>query len=233
MGLRPLPPTYVATREALHRVADKIVAAARKPDNEIALTVTEGGFGTAPFEFGGRTLQVRVDGAELVVVEDGAERRAQITSLAEAAEFVGADLFPRGAPEDPTPLAVDAPAAEALAQLYALGDSVLRRFADALPAEAAATPILLWPEHFDVALEAGDDAAGRRATYGVSPGDDQHSEPYAYASVWSAEVEGELWNARGFRGAELGYGELLGEADPERETVAFLTARYEALGAHA
>jgi hypothetical protein len=51
-------------------------------------------------------------------------------------------------------------------------------------------------------------------------------------SVWSAKPEGELWNATGFDGAELGYPELVAGADPEGATVGFFTARYEALVAH-
>jgi hypothetical protein len=50
----------------LHRVAEQIVAPARKPDNEIALVATPGGFGTPEFDYAGRRQQVRVEGAELV-----------------------------------------------------------------------------------------------------------------------------------------------------------------------
>jgi hypothetical protein len=227
LALAPLPSSFVATREALHLVADRIVAAARKPDNEIALTVTPGGFGTPPFEFDGRTIKVTVDGAELVVAEGGAERRTAISSLAEAAAFVGEGLYPSGSPDDRTPLAVDPAAAGALADLYAFAAAALERFASGLPAEAGATEVILWPEHFDVALEAA-----ARATYGVSPGDDDHPEPYAYVSVWSGDAEGQLWNAAAFPGAELAYAELLASADPEAATVEFLAARYEALAAH-
>ena len=44
--LKPLPPAFVATRRALHRVAEELVAPARKPHNEIALRPTPRGFGT-------------------------------------------------------------------------------------------------------------------------------------------------------------------------------------------
>ena len=43
MSLQPLPPSFAATAAALHRVAEEIVAPARKPDNEIALVATPGG----------------------------------------------------------------------------------------------------------------------------------------------------------------------------------------------
>ena len=60
-------------------------------------------------------------------------------------------------------------------------------------------------------------------------GDDHHSEPYAYISPWTAEVSGELWQATGFRGAELTYAELLGAADPRAAALHFFTTRKEAL----
>src|SRR5438093_8714075 len=96
--LRPLPDGYVATRLALHRIAELVVAPARKPHNEIALRQTPGGFGTPVFEFEGAACQVRVDGAELVVRRGGGERRDGLTTLAAAAELVGADLLPDGPP---------------------------------------------------------------------------------------------------------------------------------------
>ena len=226
--------TLTSTRLALHRVAAYVVSPARRhaTGNEIALVVTPGGFGTPPFEFDGRTVQVMVDGAELVVDEDGAERRAPLTSLADAAEFVGRGLFADGGPGDATPLELDPVAAERLGDLYGFAAEVLTRFRDRLPAEAAASEINLWPEHFDIALEAGDEAAGQRANYGVSPGDELHPEPYLYVGPWSGEAEGELWNASGFAGAELGYAELLESPDPEVAAVEFLSARSEALAAH-
>ena len=55
---------------------------------------------------------------------------------------------------------------------------------------------------------------GARATYGFSPGDEHHPEPYAYVGPWTAQPPGELWNATGFAGAELGYAELLASEDP-------------------
>ena len=72
----PLPPLsgrFAATRAGLHRVAEQVVAPARKPDNEISLRATPGGFGTPPFEHDGFEHRVRVDGVELVH-EAGGER---------------------------------------------------------------------------------------------------------------------------------------------------------------
>jgi hypothetical protein len=228
--MKPLPPTFTATREALHRVAEEVVAPARKPHNEIALRATPGGFGTPEFEHEGRRLGVRVEGADLVVEQDGSQRREPLTSIAAAARFVGAELFPDGLPDDATPLAVDRAAAVRLGELYGFASVTLERARLALSAEARASSINLWPEHFDIAFEAGDEVAGSRANVGVSPGDAEHPEPYLYVGPWTAPEPGELWNATAFPGAELGYADLIVAADPARAAAEFINARLGALG---
>ena len=188
MDLAPLPRTFPATVAALHRVAEDVVAPARKPDNEIALMATPGGFGTPVFEWEGRSRQVRVEGAELVRTNGDQERRE--------------------------PLDVDPAAAAQLADWYAFGADVLGELGG---------PAILWPEHFDIAIDLGE------ATYGLSPGDEQHAEPYAYVSVWAADVSGDLWRATGFRGAELPYTDLLAAPDPRATALEFFTTRRDAL----
>jgi hypothetical protein len=229
MGLEPLPPTFAATRDGLHQVAERIVAPARKPHNEIALTQTPGGFGTPPFEHEGRSLQVRVDGADIVVEEDGAERRERIESVAQAAGFVGEDLFPDGLPADSAPLDIDPEAAERLGDFYAFGARALQAFVAELSPADEATGIDLWPEHFDIALTSGPEQLGRRANYGASPGDDEHPEPYVYVGPWQPQTRGGLWNATAFDGAELGYSGLLAADDPEGAAGEFFEVRREAL----
>jgi hypothetical protein len=218
MSLQPLPPAFATTVAALHRVAEEIVAPARKPDNEIALVAAPGGFGTPEFEHAGRRRQVRVEGAELV---DG-DRRAPLTTLEDARRFVG-ELVP-GGPLSTEPLAIDSDAAARLGDWYAFGAALLAEISD-----ATASPAWLWPEHFDIAIELGDEAAGQRANYGFSPGDADHDEPYAYVGPWTAEVSGELWNAAGFRGAELRYCDLLTAPDQHAAALAFFTTRRDAL----
>ena len=230
MGLEPLPPTFAATRESLHRVAEHIIAPARKPHNEIALTPTPGGFGTPPFDFQGHVVQVRVDGAELVVSEDGQERRGALTSLADAARFVGAGLFFDGVPEDMAPLDVDPAAAACLADLYSFAAGALEQVRSTSAIGDEPSAVILWPEHFDVAFDAGSEAdGGSRATYGVSPGDEVHPEPYLYVLPWRERPRGEVWNAHGFAGAELGYAELVAAADPYVAAAEFFNGRREAL----
>ena len=209
--LGTLPAAFPATMAALHRVAEQIVAPARKPDNEIALQATPGGFGTPVFPYDGAEHQVRVDGAELVHAAGGEERRAPLTSL-EAARGAVAELVPGTLGDEP--LEVDPEAAARLADWYAFGAAVL--------GELGGEPIL-WPEHFDIAIELDE------VNYGFSPGDSDHAEPYAYVGPWAAPPAGPLWNATGFPGAELTYAELLAAPDQRAATLEFFTTRKEAL----
>jgi hypothetical protein len=226
--LPPLPGSFAESRVGLHRVAELVVAPARKPDNEISLRATDGGFGTPGFEFGLERRRVRVQAAELVYERGDQVLRTKIGSLAQAGELVD-DLLPAGTELDGTPLAIDPEAATALGAWYALGQAAL----EALIAEAgsgdAPTNPLLWPEHFDLAIESGSESTGRRANYGFSPGDDDHSEPYLYVGPWRSEVSGDLWNATGFSGAELGYAELQASEDPLATALDFCRERRQAL----
>jgi hypothetical protein len=197
--------TLGTTRLALHALAAAVISPLRvqATGNEIALQVRPGGFGTPDLPGGG---WVGVSGTEVMVVgPDGDDRRTAITTLRAAAAFVGldgADVLPDG------PLEVHAGAAMVLADTWADGDEALR----ALVEGAGPGEIHLWPEHFDIATELG--ANGARATYGVSPGDDDHVEPYAYVAPWTAPPEGKFWNATGFTGAER-------PADEPETTLAF------------
>lgn len=201
--LTPLPEGFAATVAALHRVAEQVLAPERKPDKEISLRATPGGFGTPEFEWEGERRQVRVEGAELVRVVDGAERR--------------------------TPLDVDAAAARVLAEWYGFGAAVLGELVAAAGPDDEATIPRLWPEHFDIAIELGSEAAALRANYGLSPGNGDHAEPYLYVSPWSAQVSGELWRASGFEGAELSYAELIAAADQHATARDFFSTRRDAL----
>jgi hypothetical protein len=232
MTLAPLPGTFAETRDALHRLAVYVISPAQRlVNNEIVMRATPGGFST--FEFGGRTIGV--DGAELVV--DGA--RHPIGSLRDAARLAGIepdvgqqeqfDVPPHG--DLDAPLRVDAAAARALGDWYAFAAGVLDVIrADAGPEEDA-TIVRIWPEHFDAAVDAGEEAAGRRGTYGASPGDGHHAEPYLYASPWAGRID-PFFDDPGFRGAARTYARLAAEADPRAAAIAFLRAARERVGQH-
>jgi hypothetical protein len=224
MRLDSAPPDLARTREALHAIAEQVLAPARvrATGTEIALEATPGGFGTPSFPGGGR---VRAQGAELVVeAPDGSERRAPITTLRAAGRLAGLDADELSGDA----LDVDPGAADFLGDFYAFATAEL----ESLRADAEdPSPIHLWPEHFDVAFEAGDEAAGRRATYGASPGDDEHPEPYLYVAPWRTPEPSPVWNAYGFTGAELAWAELVPDADPRGAALAFWSAAREALSA--
>ena len=223
--LTALPPAFAATRTALHAVAEHVVSPAcvAATGNEIALEATAGGFGTPQLPDGGR---VRVAGIELVVDEPGGgERRVPLETLAGAADVAG--LPPAGLADGP--LDLDRAAAAALAGLFAFAWDVLTALRDEAPPGAEPSPVRLWPEHFDFAFEQGSEAVGRRAGYGVSPGDEHHPEPYVYVVPWVAPDPGPLWDAAGFAGAELSYGTLRAAPDARASALEFLRGRRDAL----
>lgn len=183
--------SIVTTRHSLHLLAERVISPLRVQvtGNEIALAVRPGGFGTPDLPQGG---WVGVIGTEVVRVgEFGEERRARITSLADAAVLVGLE----GGVED-AHLEVDGEAAARFADAWAIGEGALKQLEG-----DDVEPIHLWPEHFDIATVEG--AGPARANYGVSPGDEAHDEPYAYVGPWEAPADGDaFWNSTAFPGAE-------------------------------
>ena len=222
MRLDSAPPDLAATRDALHAIAEHVLAPARvrATGSEIALKATPGGFGTPSFPGGGR---LRVEGAELVIeAADGSERRAPITTVPAAARLAGLDADELSGDD----LEIDPQAAEFLGAFYAFADAEL----ESLRADAQdPSSIHLWPEHFDLAFDAGDEAGGRRATYGASPGDEKHPEPYLYVGPWRTPAPSEIWNAHGFTGAELAWADLVIDADPAAAALDFWRAARDAL----
>jgi hypothetical protein len=225
--LSPAPPTLVPTRIALHRVAEQILSPARRQaTGKIGLRYTRGGFGTPFF---GADIQVRVSGSELVVEDPTDERSAPITTLDAAADHIGRHHLPDGVQLDRTPLDVDPAAAAFLADWYGFAASVLEELRARAGEHADPSRVQLWPEHFDLAVDLGREATGARAAYGLSPGDDNHSEPYLYVAPWVPPARGELWQASGFSGAELPYAVLLDAPDQRETALAFFCARLRAL----
>jgi hypothetical protein len=212
--------TLVTTRTSLHALAVNVISPLRvqATGHEIALRVRPEGFGTPDLPDGG---WVGVAGTEVVrVCRSGDAVTRAITSLRAAATFVGLD----GAatlPDDR--LEVHAGAATILADAWARGDEALGSLLQGAKAGDDAAPIHLWPEHFDIATDVGSDDA--RATYGVSPGDADHTEPYAYVTPWTAPAAtgpSTFWNATAFTGAER-------PADDPDEILAFFREAHRRL----
>jgi hypothetical protein len=126
-------------------------------------------------------------------------------------------------------LNVDPAAARQVADVFGFAASVLEELARGEGAAFEPSRAQLWPEHFDLAVELGAESQGRRAGFGVSPGDEQHPQPYAYVVPWVAPPAGDLWQAQGFQGAELSYGELLAADDQRALALDFFTTRLRAL----
>jgi hypothetical protein len=214
--LAPLPDSFDAVRDAMHALAEHVLAPARyRADGHIGLVATPGGFGTPTF---GDRERVRVDGVELVHERPGTTTRIRITTLGDAAAFVG---IPLGAPADvytpatprvaDAPLAPDPDAALVLAAWIAFGDSLLTELRETYGGHEP-TGATLWPEHFDLACELGNAEAGTRANYGASPGDGAIPQPYLYVGPWESSRRTGKLAAYPF-GAAITYDELNGAVD--------------------
>ncbi len=228
MTLPPAPPLdrMEATRIAWHRLADHVLGALRwRVDQRLGLAAAPGGFGTPRLDDG---RQVAVAGRELVV-DDGTQRSTHpLTTLGAAAAVLG---IPPGAPSglyepetDPAPddvLGIDDDASAVLAAWFALGERALGELAASSGEHDAPSPVTLWPEHFDLALELGDAARDARGTFGASPGDDAHPLPYLYVTHWGPAPAHEFWNDTAFAGASLPFSTLARVDDPGAAAVAF------------
>jgi hypothetical protein len=217
LELTPLSGTFSATRDALHRLAVYVISPAQRLTNgEIILRSSPGGFATAMMADG----EVRVDGTDLVDERRGETRRAPITTLNEMAAFVGIapdvaqqelfDVPPHGDLDEQLP--VDAAAAANLAGWYAFTSELLEELRTEARPQDDVSPVRIWPEHFDAAIDLGEQAAGRRGTYGGSPGDRHHDQPYLYASPWAGRID-EFFADPTFVGASLTHAEILAGAD--------------------
>ncbi|WP_069167934.1 hypothetical protein [Nocardia altamirensis] len=171
--------TYTRTRQALHAVAELLIAGPQyRQFGTIRLRAVHGGFA-------GVKSGVSVVGGELVWAEG---RTALHGTYRDVAKIAGLEAgAPEGLYKDTTGVALDetievdpAIAAE-IGAWFELGDNTLRCLAPDI------TPVL-WPEHFDLSIAVGE------VNYGVSPGDDGHPGPYAYVGPWTPRT-GPFWNA--------------------------------------
>ncbi len=220
------------TRGAWHRLAEHVLAPARYHETgRIGLRVTAGGFGTPPHTHGGATEALHVVGAELRVARDDATVAHTITTIGAAAEAAGIepgapaiDYMPTTPLDLDAPLEIDTGAAHVLATWFELGWSVLEELIRHAGDEAQPSMLTLWPEHFDAAVDLGNEAQGRRGTFGVSPGDDAHTEPYVYVTHWSDAADDDYWNDAAFVGASLPYSAVAATTSPHGTMLDFFRA---------
>lgn len=227
--LEPLRRPLAGERDDLHRLTFHVMSTARERANgKIGLRYTHRGWGTPFF---GDDVQVRVEGTLLVVQAAGEVRFAPITTLDEAARLAGVEYDPAKAErfDAPPPMPGDRPLAvgeatvRALTDWYGFATSVLEELR-LLGREADdAGRVQIWAEHFDAAVDLGDADGGRRASYGASPGDGAHAEPYLYVAPWEREDRDDpFWNDGAFGGASLAYRDLLAADDQRRLALDFL-----------
>jgi hypothetical protein len=190
---------FVTSRLALHALAEHVVCVARHAAvGKIGLRATAGGFGTPHF---GDDRRVMVVGVEIAREQYGRMYATPITTLAAAGAWV--EVAP-GAPDEvftpmtshalDEPLTVHPDDAAMIAEWFASGDAVLAQWCKARDLDSPSL-VQLWPEHFDLACDLGDEATGTRANYGFSPGDSAILEPYAYVGPWeTSRGGGEFWD---------------------------------------
>ncbi|HEY7045263.1 MAG TPA: hypothetical protein VH419_16455 [Nocardioidaceae bacterium] len=194
----------VRTRLSLHAVAELLLAGPQyERSKSIELRVTPGGFAST------RAPDIRVDGADIVA----GDRRLALDgrTVDQLAADLGLeprdlhDVYSDGRDfEASMALTIDDDAAEEIARAFGIGNAALAKLStDVRP--------ILWPEHFDVGI------ALEKVNYGVSPGDDDNAEPYAYVGPWEAP-SGErdpFWNK------PFGAARAIAELGDEQSVLAF------------
>ena len=227
--LPDLPEDYAPALFDYHRLAYSVVAEARyRCNGKFGLRYTQGGFGTPFF---GDDAQVRVAGDRIVKQEAGQARSATIRTLRQAGDFAGVAPGTAAAEHDSPelgdidrPLDIRAEVGDFLGAWFGLAAAALEglRFS---PGAADPERVQIWPGHFDPAIAAGDAEAGRRATYGFSPGDHAHDEPYIYVAAWGdIDRSDPFWNDENFAGASLPFAKLAAADDHHGAAVEFLLA---------
>ena len=220
------PPGFHATRDALHVLAEHVLAPARYlSTGRIGLRYTYRGFGTPFF---GADEQLRIDRTVIVHQRGPQESRTSISTAAVAAGFVG---IPCGAPtevyepntdlEPDSELTVDPVCSAYFGDLIGFGTGILEELRARATDDERCSRVQLWPEHFDLAFELGNEAREERAAYGLSPGDQDHHDPYLYIATWSDAPDDPWWNARSFKGARCDLSRLIEAADQRAVAIDF------------
>ena len=175
-------PTLVATRRALHGVAELVLAGPQHAAMDtVRLRVVPGGLATSVSEPPTRLVGNRVERADASTSIDGSTPRelaAALGLVAGTLDHVYRDGSGVGLDET---LHVDDDAVAALVHAWSLGDEALRLL------DPAQAPVL-WPEHFDVGISLAE------VNYGVSPGDTTIPVPYAYVGPWQVPAADDFWD---------------------------------------
>lgn len=198
---------YDQTRVRLHQLSEEMMATSQQPTHEVKLVITPHGFGTPEFtNAAGQRERWWVENGRLVRSLDGKRSQEPIQG-------------------------VERESANTVAKAFTLGDDALKGLLTDNPGEDANQEAgnrlpILWPEHFDLAIELGN--PGHRANFGISPGDSAHPEPYFYVGPW-APVTGPEWNAKSFNGALLDWQTVMASDDPAATVREFYDSHLKAL----
>lgn len=223
-GRQAPPPGFARTRDALQMVGVHILARRREfATGRIGLRASAGGIATPAFGEGPEV--VRTSGAMLVHETGGTATAVALTTLRDAATAVGVDLDaplsvghdtpPVGDPD--APLGIDAACARLIGDWFGLVAAALDEITAARPGTSVAQ---LWPEHFDLAVNAPwGTGEGDRVNLGGSAGDAGVPEPYVYVGPWGPGRPGDpgFWNAP--FGAVLRGGAIPADPDAARAAV--------------
>ena len=164
-----LPPLVdvADTRTILHRLAEDVLGAEQfAAIQTVRLHVVPDGFSTRAFPGSDGETRIEVVGPDVIRHVAGIETRAPIEGI-------------------------DSASADVLYAWWGLGNDVLGALVPG-PGETI-SEIVLWPEHFDLAVTVTL-ASGVSVNLGFSPGDDFSAEPYVYVGPWAAQT-GDFWNA--------------------------------------
>jgi hypothetical protein len=128
---------------------------------------------------------------------------------------------PTTTPDDEAPGWIDRDGAAFYAAWFGFAASVLQDLRARAQEDEEPSRVQIWPEHFDMSVEIGSEAAGRRAGFGCSPGDDEHPMPYAYVTPWGQAPEDPYWTEPHFRGARIGWDAIAALPDQRGAVLAF------------
>jgi hypothetical protein len=236
-----LPAAFVSSRDAAHQLAFFAIAPKRHAEvGKLGLRWTRGGLGTPFHPTDEGDQQVRLDGDALIVQTGHEVDWITPTTVGEACAFLGVEYRPvwfEGFrdPLDPVgpdvELALDAEAVRVLGDWFGFATGVLEELRRT-PGAVDVGRVQLWPEHLDPAVELGSQEAGQRASYGASPGDADHDEPYLYVAPWSGpgpSADDPYWNDDTFGGASLPYAQLLDAEHQFATALEFLRRGHELL----
>jgi len=236
----------------------------RRPDHSntsLRWSASLGGLIGEPFAIGG-TMQCGLRMADLtwVLLDQGEEIIARTAaagrSLDDALEWLrnavaerhGSDLGPLTRPSYEMPddaigrgAAFAAPRTDFSGELTRWYDNTQDLLAPFATGNEDALPVRCWPHHFDLAtilyLTPGDQrTGGPQVGIGLSPGDENHDEPYLYVTPWPhPEARSELpplpagfWRPDGFFGAVLPGSEWAASPDQPGTGARFLNVAVEA-----